>query len=229
MHRLKAFSQLSAAYTPVDLGFARLFSHDFHVCNIKFGILGADFLSHHKLIVDVTHRRLTESIEVERCSPSSELEPDPSFGIQTNDKTSPKILDSLQKTFPEVFVPCRRNREAKHSVVASVQTSTEEPVFYRTLRLSPEKFRALRDKLRHLCDQGILENSHSAWTSAIVMVRKKSRTWRLCADFTNLNKILQTRKYALSYISDFIALAHGCSIFSSIDISDAYNNIPIKP
>ena len=61
------------------------------------------------------------------------------------------------------------------------------------------------------------------------MVRKKSGTWRLCADFTNLNKILQTRKYALPYISDFTALAHGCSIFTSIDISDAYYNIPIKP
>ena len=60
------------------------------------------------------------------------------------------------------------------------------------------------------------------------MVRKKSGRWRFYADFTNLNKILQTRKYALLYISDFSALAHGCSIFSSLDISDAYSNIPIK-
>ena len=104
--------------------------------------------------------------------PFSELGPDPSFGIQTNDKTNPKILNSLQKTFPEVFDPCRRNREAKHLVVASVQTSTEEPVFARTHRLSPKKFRALRDELKRLCDQGILENSHIAWTSPIVMVRK---------------------------------------------------------
>ena len=44
-----------------------------------------------------------------------------------------------------------------------------------------------------------------------------------------LKKILQTQKYALPYISDFTALAHGCSIFSSLDISDAYYNIRIKP
>ena len=61
------------------------------------------------------------------------------------------------------------------------------------------------------------------------MVRKKSETWRLCADFTNLNKILQTQKYTLPYISGITALAHGYSIFSSIYISDAYCNIPIKP
>ena len=123
----------------------------------------------------VTHRWLTESIEVEKCSPSSELEPDPSFWIQTNNKTNPKILNSLQRTFPEVFDPCNRNREAKHLVVASVETFTEDPVFARTHRLSPKKFRALRDELKRLCDQGILENSHSAWTSPIVMVRKKIR------------------------------------------------------
>ena len=113
--------------------------------------------------------------------------------------------------------------------MASVETSTEEPVFCKTLHLISEKFRALRDELKRLCDQGILENSHSAWTSPIVMVRKKSGTWRLCADFTNLNKILQTRKYVFPYIIDFIRLAHGCYIFTSIDISYAYCNIPIKP
>ena len=85
--------------------------------------------------------------------PFPELKPDPSFGIQTNDRTNPKILNSLQRTFPEVFDPCRRNREAKHSVVASVETSTEKPVFARTRCPSPEKFRSLRDELK---DQGFL-------------------------------------------------------------------------
>ena len=66
-----------------------------------------------------------------------------SFRIQTKDKTKPKILNSLQKTFPEVFDPCRRNRKAKHSVMALVETPTEEPVFARTRGLSPEKFRAM--------------------------------------------------------------------------------------
>ena len=90
------------------------------------------------------------------------LEPNPSFGIQTNDKTNSEISNSLQKTFPEVFDPCRRNREGKHSAVVSIEKSFEEPVFARTRRLSPEKFIALRNELKLICDQDILENSHSA-------------------------------------------------------------------
>ena len=112
--------------------------------------------------------------------------------------------------------------------MALVETSTKKPVFAGARSLSLQKSRALRDESKRLCDQGILENSHSAWTYPIVMVRKKSGTWRLCADFTNLKKILQTRKYALPYIRDFTALARGYFIFSSLGISPNYN-IPIKP
>ena len=81
-----------------------------------------------------------------RCYSSFDLEPDSSCGIQTNDKTNPKILNMLPKSFPEVFDPCHHNREAKHSVVVSVETSTEELIIVRTRRLRPEKFRGTRDK-----------------------------------------------------------------------------------
>ena len=61
------------------------------------------------------------------------------------------------------------------------------------------------------------------------MVRKKSGSWRLCADLINLNKVLKPKKYALPHVSDFISLAHGCNLFSSIDIADAYYNIRVRP
>ena len=61
------------------------------------------------------------------------------------------------------------------------------------------------------------------------MVKKKSGGWRLCADFTQLNKLLKIQKYALSNINDFALIAHGCKWFSSINIADAYYNIPVNP
>ena len=60
------------------------------------------------------------------------------------------------------------------------------------------------------------------------MVKKKPGGWRLCADFTNLNKILKPQKYALPNVHDFTSLAHGCSIFTCLDISDAYYIIRVK-
>ena len=215
--------------TQINLGFSHLFEHEFYISNILYGILGADFLAYHKLIVDISARRLTESIEVEQCYRYGDSDFKNIFAVQSGDKTDSIILTELKNEYPEVFDAALRERCCKHSVVASIETSSEEPISCKARRLSPEKFRALGEELKRLCDQGILEKSQSAWSSPIVMVRKKSGGWRLCADLTNLNKVLKPKKYALPHVSDFTSLAHGCNLFSSIDIADAYYNIRVRP
>ena len=82
------------------------------------------------------------------------------------------ILNGLKVTFPKVFDPTLRKRYADHSVVASVETTTEEPISCKARRLSPDKFWALQDELKRLCKQGVLERSQSAWSCLIVMVKK---------------------------------------------------------
>ena len=62
-----------------------------------------------------------------------------------------------------------------------------------------------------------------------MLVKKKCGSWRLCADFTSLNKVIKTQKYALPNINDFSALAQGCKWFSVLDVADAYYNIPVNP
>ena len=61
------------------------------------------------------------------------------------------------------------------------------------------------------------------------MVKKKTGDWRLCADFTNLNKVLDMQNYTLPNINDFAALAHDCKWFSALDVADAYYNLPVDP
>ena len=60
------------------------------------------------------------------------------------------------------------------------------------------------------------------------MVSKKDGSFRLCADLLVLNKILKVQKHFLPNINDFMSLAHGCNWFSSLDVKDAYYNIPVK-
>ena len=151
------------------------------------------------------------------------------FVIQTDSESDDLIPNGLKITFRKVFDPTLPKRHADHSVVASVETTTEEPISCKARRLSPDKFRALQDELKRLCEQGVLKRSQSAWSCPIVMVKKKSGSWRLCADLTSLNKILKPRKYALPNVNDFTSLAHGCTVFSSIDIADAYYNIKVDP
>ena len=126
---------------------------------MEYGILGADFLTRHKLIVDLAAQILTESIEVEQCPRFPEDDMGKEFAIQTDSESDDLILNGLKIAFPEVFDPTLRKRHADHSVVASVETTTEEPISCKARRLSPDKFRVLQDELKRLREQGFPERS----------------------------------------------------------------------
>jgi len=215
-------------HTHVDLGMSRLLPFQFSVATLDYGIIGADFLTSHSLLVNLAAKQLTESVEVERVSRHESISADNNFVTNSVEKTDDILLEAMVTEFPEVFNPTKRSRVIKHSIVASVETNTEEPVFARSRRLSPTMYRALQGEVKRLLDQGIIERSQSAWASPIVMVPKKNGSYRLCADFVSLNKVLKVQKHALPNINDFLALAHGCQWFSSLDVKDAYYNIPVR-
>ena len=134
----------------------------------------------------------------------------------------------FEEEFPEIFEPELRSKDIKHTITTTVETASEVPIASKVRRLSAEKFRALQDEIKRLTSQGILVPSHSPWSFPIVMVKKKTPgAFRLCADFTALNKILKARKYPLPNVLDFASLASGSKFFSSLDCSDAYYSIPV--
>ena len=50
------------------------------------------------------------------------------FVIQTDSESDDLILNGLKIIVSEVFDPTLRKRHVDHSVVASVETTTEEPI-----------------------------------------------------------------------------------------------------
>ena len=128
--------------TQINFGFSHLFEHEFYVSDILYKILGADFLTYHKLIVGISAQRLTESIEVEQCYRYGDSDFKNTFAVRSGDKMDNIILTELKNEYPEVFDAALRERCCKHSVVASIETSSEEPSSCKARRLSPEKFRA---------------------------------------------------------------------------------------
>ena len=80
----------------IDIGFSRLFGHEFCVCDMEwaYAILGADFLTGHKLIVDLAVQILTESIEVEQCPRYPKDDMGKEFVIHTDSESDDLILVS---------------------------------------------------------------------------------------------------------------------------------------
>jgi hypothetical protein len=76
-----------------------------------------------------------------------------------------------------------------------------KPKKQKLLKMSEEKIEATKVELSHLLDvRFIREVTHPQWLANVVMVCKKNGKWRLCMDFTDLNKCCPEDNFPLTRI-----------------------------
>ena len=74
----------------------------------------------------------------------------------------------------------------------------------------------------------IIRHSYSEFNNPCILVNKKDGTKRLVIDFRKTDKIIKTTAYPLPRIEEMIASLNGAKQFTCLDLSNPYNQIPIK-
>ena len=67
------------------------------------------------------------------------------------------------------------------------------------------------------------------WLTNVVLVRKANCKWRMCVDFTDLNKACPKDSYPLPSIDSLVGSALGCRLLSFLDAISGYNQIRMHP
>lgn len=79
--------------------------------------------------------------------------------------------------------------------------------------------------VKDMLQQSVIQYINSPFTSPVVLVGKKDRTWKLCVDYRELNQCIVKDKFPMPIIDDQLDELEGAVIFFKIDLRSGYHQI----
>jgi hypothetical protein len=87
----------------------------------------------------------------------------------------------------------------------------------------------IKKEIARLLDPGFMkEVYHPDWIANPILLPKKNKDWRMCADYTDRNKACKIDPFGLSQINQVVDSAAGCSLLSFLDCYSGYHQIQLK-
>jgi hypothetical protein len=101
-----------------------------------------------------------------------------------------------------------------------------KPMQQHLRRLHDERRRAIGKEIAKLMVAGFTkEVYHSDWLASPILVNKKNGKWRICVDYTSLNKACPKEPFHWPRIDQIVDSTSGCEIFSFLDAYMGYHQI----
>jgi hypothetical protein len=96
-------------------------------------------------------------------------------------------------------------------------------------KMSDEKMEAAKAEVHRLQEANFIEPiAYPMWLANVVMLQNKSGRWRMCIDFTSLNKACPKDNFSLPRIDKIVDSAAGCEVMSLLDSFSGYHQIYMK-
>ncbi|KAJ9553525.1 hypothetical protein OSB04_017570 [Centaurea solstitialis] len=103
---------------------------------------------------------------------------------------------------------------------------TFKPIKQKRRKFAPERNKVINDEVDNLLKIGkIREVKYPEWLANVVVVQKKNGKWRVCIDFTDLNKACPKDPFPLPHIDAMVDATAGHELLTFMDAYSGYNQI----
>jgi hypothetical protein len=105
-----------------------------------------------------------------------------------------------------------------------------KPVKQKRRKFAPERVEAIAAEVEKLLKAQFIEEVHyPEWLANVVLVKKSNEKWRMCVDFTDLNKACPKDSFPLPRIDALVDSTSGYGLLSFMDAFSRYNQILMHP
>jgi hypothetical protein len=104
-----------------------------------------------------------------------------------------------------------------------------KPRKQRLRKMSDDKAEGAQNEVKRLLSAGVIrEVTYPEWLANTVMVKKANGKWRMCIDFTDLNKACPKVEFPLPRIDFLVDAAASSELMSLLDYYSGYHQIWMK-
>ncbi|XP_056857632.1 uncharacterized protein LOC108858710 [Raphanus sativus] len=167
-------------------------------------------------------------IQVDDLDPSKSVR----VGAFLSDEMQQKILEFLKQNLSS-FAWTMSDMKGIDPAITTHELNVDpnfKPIRQKRRKLGPDRSKAVVEEVERLLGAGsITEVRYPEWLANPVVVKKKNGKWRVCVDFTDLNKACPKDSYPLPSIDRLVESTAGNEMLTFMDAFSGYNQILMHP
>jgi hypothetical protein len=153
------------------------------------------------------------------------------IGAHLNPEEEKELIQFLNKN-KDVFAWSAKDLQGVDRDIIEHALETDEripPKKQKLRKMSEEKVKAIEAEVQRLHDAKVIrEVKYPVWLANTVPVKKKNGKWRMCVDFTDLNKACMKDDFSLERVDKIIDDAANSEMLSLLDMFSGYHQIRVR-
>lgn len=175
--------------------------------------VGSRKQTNHYSYVDTSLKKLDlEDLDIATC--------------EVSDHWKQRLVDLVSR-YEQIFSRGKLDCGEAARFVHRIRLTDDRPFRLPYRRVPPAHYHKLKQVLDEMEEKGIISKSTSEWASPLVLVWKPSGDLRICTDFRWLNARTIKDAHPLPHQADALASLGGNSLYSTMDLTSGFYNIPI--